>query len=95
MEKFQSLSLLYKDIKTLMSAICAAKGGIDIDNYSGKYFAADVLELLIAYGEKAGGDVEALRGELDTRRDFVTPAVKPIYEMTLSEFEKMIGAGNA
>jgi len=71
------------------------KGGIDIDNYSGKYFAADILELLVAYGEKAGADVSKLRAEFEKKKEFVTPTVKPIYEMTLAEFENMIGVGNA
>ena len=95
MDRFQNLLLLYKNMHTLMSAICAKKGGIDIDNYSGKYFLADVLELLVAYGEKAGVDITALRAEFERKKEFVTPTVKPIYEMTLVEFEKMIGGSVA
>jgi len=95
MDRYKNLLLLYENIRTLMSAICAGKGGIDIDNYSGKYFLADVLELLVAYGEKAGVDTTALRAELEKKKEFVTPTVKPIYEMSLAEFEKMIGGAGA
>ena len=95
MDRYKNLLLLYENIRTLMSAICAKKGGIDIDNYSGKYFMADVLELLVAYGEKAGADTATLRAELEKKQELVTPTVKPIYEMTLDEFERMIGGAGA
>ena len=91
MERFQRLYYLYKSIETLQSAVCAAKGGIDVDNYSGRYFMADVLEMLVLLGEKEGIDVTAARAELERKKDNITPGVKPIYEMTLEEFERMIG----
>jgi hypothetical protein len=91
MEKFEALVELREKVKTIMSAVCVGKGGIDIDNYSGRFFAADMLELVIAFGEKAGANVAGLKKELDEKRNCLTPPVKPIYEMTLAEFEKLIG----
>lgn len=94
MERFNGLANLYGLVKTIMSAICVEKGNLDIDNYSGRFFAADLLEFVVAYGEKAGADVSALRGELESKKDLITPSNKPIYEMTLAEFEKMLGGQN-
>jgi hypothetical protein len=91
MERFNELAKLYEDIKTAMSAICVAKGGLDIGNYSGRFFAADLLEFVVGYGEKMRIDVSGLKKELDEKRDFLTPSNKPIHEMTLAEFEKVFG----
>ena len=82
---------LYGQAKTIMSAICVHKGGIDVDNYPGRFFVADLLEFIVAYGEKAGADMSPLRAELDAVADNITASSKPIHEMTLTEFEKMIG----
>ena len=92
MERFGELARLYAETKAVMSAICVRKGGIDMDNYPGRFFVADLLEFVVAYGEKAGADVSRLRAELEKAADDVTPSAKPIYEMTLAEFERMIGA---
>ena len=94
MERFNGLVNLYELMKTIMSAICVEKGGLDIDNYSGRFFAADLLEFVIAYGEKSGADVSKLRAEMETKKEWITPSNKPIYEMTLAEFEKMLGGQN-
>ena len=91
MERFGELVRLYGQVRTVMSAVCATKGGMDMDNYPGRFFAADLLELVAAYGDKVGADTSALRAELERIRDDLTPASKPIHEMTLAEFEKMIG----
>jgi hypothetical protein len=91
MERFNELVRLCDRAKTVMSAICVTKGGIDMDNYPGRFFVADLLEFAAAYGEKAGADTSALRAELAKVADDVTPASKPVYEMTLAEFERMIG----
>lgn len=93
MDKFVELRGLYSRIMTLMSAVCARKG-LDMDNYSGRFFAADLLELLIAVGEKAGADVKALSAELAGKKD-ITPSGKPIYKMTLEEFERLVAWGGA
>jgi hypothetical protein len=91
LEKFNELVRLYDRTRTAMSAICVAKGGIDMDNYPGRFFAADLLEFAAAYGAKAGADTSKLRAELEKIKDDVTPASKPMHEMTLAEFERMIG----
>jgi hypothetical protein len=90
MERFGELLKLYKDVETVMSAICVAKGGLDIGNYSGRFFAADLLEFIVGYGAKIKADVSALERELEARKDLLTPSSKPIYEMTLAEFEKLV-----
>lgn len=90
MERFNNLVRLYADVKTIVSAICVQKGGIDVDNYPGRSFPADLLEMIVAYGEKIGADVAALRGELEAQKGNLTPTNRPIYEMTLEEFEKLI-----
>jgi hypothetical protein len=91
MDKFDELLKLYARVKTLMSAICVEKGGLDIDNYSGRFFAADLLEFIVAYFGKAGRDAGGLKSELESKKDLLTPGSKPIYEMTLAEFERLIG----
>ena len=85
-----------------MSAICADKGGLDIDNYVGRFFAADCLELLVEYGKKIlpanpqiAKDVEKYSKDLELVRDQITPSKKPVYEMTLEEFERFIAPGGA
>ena len=93
MERFNELVRLYGRAKTIMSAICVTKGGMDMDNYPGRFFVADLLEFAAAYGDKVGADTAALRAELAGIADDVTPASKPVYEMTLTEFERMIGEG--
>ncbi|MDR1027281.1 MAG: hypothetical protein LBL46_02595 [Rickettsiales bacterium] len=96
MERFESLVGFYGAVKTIASAVCVEKGGIDIDNYAGRFFIADLLELIVAYGEKAGAkNLDALRRELAARAADITPTNKPIYEMSLEEFEKFIGGGSA
>jgi hypothetical protein len=95
MERFNELAGLYEKVRTLMSAVCVEKGGIDIDNYSGRFFAADLLELVVAFGEAAGADVAELESELESKRDNLTPSNKPIYEMSLAEFEKLVAPEEA
>ena len=92
-ERFNELASLYEKVKTIMAAVCVEKGGIDADNYSGRFFAADLLEFIIAFGEKShakGKQFDDLKAELAGKQDLLTPSSKPIYEMTLAEFEKTI-----
>jgi len=91
MDKFYELTRLYEQVGIIMSAICVQKGGIDTDNYAGRFFAADLLEFIVAYGNKAGADTSLLAAELKSKKDWLTPSNKPIHEMSLAEFEKMIG----
>ena len=85
---------------TIMSAVCVEKGGISVDNYAGRFFAADVLEYIVEYGRRlteAGpvpDDVarvmKVLQERFESVKNLVTPTEKPIYEMTLEEFEKFM-----
>jgi len=94
MDKFYELARLYEQVGIVMSAICVQKGGIDMDNYVGRFFAADLLEFIVTYGSKAGADVSRLVAELESKRDLLTPSNKPIHEMSLAEFERMLGGQN-
>ena len=84
-----------------MSAICVNKGGIAMESYVGRFFAADVLEFVVEYGERllksdskpdaeVTSVIERFRAQFEHVRDLTTPSQKPIYEMTLEEFEKVM-----
>ena len=100
-QNFIKLANFYNQTAKVMSAICVNKGGIPIENYVGRFFAADVLEFVVEYGErlikenkKLDADVvsviERFRSQFEHVRDLATPSQKPIYEMTLEEFEKVM-----
>ncbi|MCL2538249.1 MAG: hypothetical protein FWF34_01475 [Alphaproteobacteria bacterium] len=97
-EKFNNLAGFYEYMKTVMSAIATQKGGVPIENYAGRFFAADTLEMLVAMGGKIGtsadektrGQIEKYRAEFAEISDWVTPSKKPVHEMTLEEFEKVM-----
>ncbi|MBO7509008.1 MAG: hypothetical protein J6T57_01905 [Alphaproteobacteria bacterium] len=100
-QDFIKLANFYNQVAKVMSAICVNKGGIAIENYVGRFFAADVLEFVLEYGErllKSGAKVDAevadvverFRKQFEHVRDLTTPSEKPIYEMTLEEFEKVM-----
>ena len=95
-EKFKYLSDFYEYMKTVQSAICVAKGGIPLENYVGRFFAADVLQMLVTLGAeiKGGADhkaqMEKYKKEFESVKNLVTPSQKPIHEMTLEEFEKVM-----
>lgn len=100
-QNFIKLANFYNQTAKTMSAICVSKGGIPIENYVGRFFAADVLEFVVEYGErlikankKLDADVmsviERFRSQYEHVRDLATPSQKPIYEMTLEEFEKVM-----
>ncbi len=93
MEKFLQLVNFYNQLTTIMSAICVKKGGIATENYVGRFFAADVLEFIIEYGRAANADekiLKQLESQFESVRDLTTPMQKPIHEMTLAEFEKIM-----
>ena len=96
-ERFNNLAGFYEYMKTVQSVICVNKGGIALENYVGRFFAADVLELIVAYADKMGpatgptkAKVAQYRKEFEFAKQFITPSEKPIYEMSLEEFEKMM-----
>ena len=100
-ENFIKLANFYNQVAKTMSAICVTKGGIPLENYVGRFFAADVLEFVVEYGERlvksskgVAPDVlavlEKFRAQFEHVRGLTTPSQKPIYEMTLEEFEKVM-----
>jgi hypothetical protein len=100
-DNFIKLANFYNQVAKVMSAICVNKGGIAMENYVGRFFAADVLEFVVEYGErllksesKPDAEVESVierfRAQFEHVRDLTTPSQKPIYEMTLEEFEKVM-----
>ena len=100
-QNFIKLANFYNMVAKTMSAICVNKGGIPMGNYVGRFFAADVLEFVVEYGErlvKSNKDVpadvrsvlERFRAQFEHVRGLTTPSEKPIYEMTLEEFEKVM-----
>ena len=85
----------------LMSAICVQKGGIALENYVGRFFVADVLEYVVEYGRRLieqeknldkdiVGLINRFAAQFEKVRDLVTPTQKPIHEMTLEEFERVM-----
>lgn len=85
----------------VLSAICVGKGGIAMENYVGRFFAADVLEYIVEYGkwlkksdEKIPANVKdamnLFEKQFENVKSLTTPSQKPIYEMTLEEFEKIM-----
>ena len=100
-DNFIKLANFYNNLAKVMSAICVSKGGIAMENYVGRFVAADVLEFIVEYGqrllkstEKPNPDVasviERFRSQVEHVRGLTTPSQKPIYEMTLEEFEKVM-----
>jgi septation ring formation regulator EzrA len=72
-----------------------------MENYVGRFFAADVLEYIMEYGnrlKKSGANLtpeilsamNLFEKQFEKVKDLVTPNQKPIYEMTLEEFEKIM-----
>ncbi|MBP5794800.1 MAG: hypothetical protein J6W41_02175 [Alphaproteobacteria bacterium] len=99
-QNFIKLANFYNQTLAIMAAICVQKGGIDMDNYVGRFFIADVLEYIVEYGRRlqqggpVGDDVARVMKIFEERfesvKGLVTPTEKPIYEMTLEEFEKLM-----
>lgn len=100
-QNFIKLANYYNQTTMLMSAICIQKGGIAIENYVGRFFTADLLEYIVEYGHrltKHHSDIspeiksliERFEQQFEHVHDLVTPTQKPIHEMTLEEFEKLM-----
>lgn len=100
-QKFVKLANYYNQTAMLMSAICVQKGGIAMENYVGRFFAADVLEYVLEYGRRLIGEnkdvspdivdlVNRFAAQYERVKGLVTPTQKPIHEMTLEEFEKVM-----
>lgn len=100
-QNFIKLANYYNQTAMLMSAICVQKGGIAMENYVGRFYAADILEYVTEYGRRLiksnpnispeiASLVERFEAQFEQVRDLATPTQKPIHEMTLAEFEKLM-----
>lgn len=101
-KNFIKLANFYNQMAMMMSAICVEKGGIAIENYVGRFFAADTLEFVAEYGRRlmASGSksipadviavIKKFEEEYKKIQNLTTPTQKPIYEMTLEEFERVM-----
>ena len=86
----------------MMSALCVQKGGIATETYAGRFFVADTLEFDYEYGRRlleknkaavpsdVAAVIEKFREQYERVKDLTTPTQKPIYEMTLEEFERVM-----
>ena len=100
-QNYIKLANFYNEMAKVLSAICVEKGGIALENYVGRFFAADVLEYIVEYGhrlKKSGGNIDKdveramtlFEKQFEKVKNLVTPNQKPIHEMTLEEFEKIM-----
>ncbi len=100
-QNFIKLANFYNQTAMMMSAICVQKGGIAMENYVGRFYAADCLEFVVEYGRRLQQQERNLSPEIvelinrfavqyERVRDLTTPTQKPIHEMTLAEFEKVM-----
>ena len=100
-KNYVKLANFYNEMARILSAVCVEKGGIPLENYVGRFFAADVLEYIVEYGHrlkkaKANLTPEVLsvmdlfEKQFENVKGLVTPNQKPIYEMTWEEFEKIM-----
>ena len=101
-QQFIKLANYYNQTAMLMSAICVQKGGIPIENYSGRMYAADVLEYIVEYAKRLHADgrvaipddvarvMNQFNAQYQRVKHLTTPTQKPIYEMSLEEFEKFM-----
>ncbi len=100
-QQFIKLANLYNQTTMVMSAVCVQKGGIAIENYVGRFYAADLLEYIVEYGRRLiaqdknlSPDIKNLIGRFaasfERVKNLTTPTQKPIHEMTLEEFEKVM-----
>lgn len=100
-QNYVKLANFYNEMMRVLSAICVEKGGVALENYVGRFFAADVLEYIVEYGQRLKNMDENITPEIQSVmdlfekqfekvKDLVTPNQKPIHEMTLEEFEKIM-----
>lgn len=100
-KNYIKLANFYNEMARVLSAVCVEKGGIALENYVGRFFAADVLEYIVEYGnrlKKSRANItpdvlsvmDLFEKQFEGVRGLVTPNQKPIYEMTLEEFEKIM-----
>lgn len=102
LNNFIRLAEFYNMLTTVMSAVCVRKGGIAMENYVGRFAAADVLEFISEYGARLEKDktpgltpnisalIARFAEEYAKVKSLTTSTNKPIHEMTLEEFEKLM-----
>lgn len=100
-QNYVKLANFYNELAKVLSAVCVEKGGIPLENYVGRFFAADVLEYIVEYGRRLKkmdialtpdtvSVIDLFEKQFESVKHLVTPNQKPIYEMTLEEFEKIV-----
>lgn len=100
-QQFIKLANYYNQTAMIMSAVCVQKGGIAMENYVGRFFAADVLEYVLEYGQRLIAQnknlspeivalVQRFAAQFEHVRGLTTPTQKPIHEMSLAEFERIM-----
>lgn len=100
-QNYIKLANFYNEMSRILSAICVEKGGIALENYVGRFFAADVLEYIVEYGNRLkqsgetldanlAGAMDLFEKQFERVKDLVTPNQKPIHEMSIEEFEKIM-----
>lgn len=101
-QNFIKLANFYNQLAMTMSAICVQKGGVALENYVGRFFAADVIQFVAEYGARLKKDksqpltpdliavINKFEKQYDMVKSLCTPSQKPIHEMTLEEFEKVM-----
>ena len=100
-QNYVKLANFYNEMTRVLSAICVEKGGVALENYVGRFFAADFLEFIVEYGnrlKKSGANItpevssvmNLFEKQFENVKGLVTPNQKPIFEMTLEEFEKIM-----
>ena len=76
-QNYVKLANFYNEMTRVLSAICVEKGGVALENYVGRFFAADVLEFIVEYGnrlKKSGANI--------------TPEVSSVMNLFEKQFEK-------
>lgn len=100
-ENYIKMANFYNEMTRVLSAVCVAKGGIALENYVGRFFAADVLEYIVEYGNRLKSSgvtidknivsvMNLFEKQFENVKSLVTPNQKPVHEMTLEEFEKVM-----
>ncbi len=100
-QQFIKLANYCNQTAMLMSAICVQKGGIAMENYVGRFYVADVLEYVVEYGRRLKSQdknlaenisqlIDRFSAQFEHMRDMVMPTQKPLHEMTLAEFERVM-----
>ncbi len=88
LKRFVALSNFYEEMLRVMAMIRVQKGGIAEENYVGRQFAADVLEVLVRLGDEVVKipNVDASAVELGFKSSVAKSVEK--YKKDFSDIEK-------